>query len=240
MSSDQVSESFEVKYSTSLQTRMRVAIILALVGIFLSSAFFLKAAMITHQIHSLKASSFTPKVPDYLGTLGGIGEWRKNIAANHLAYERNTTIGHAAFALLAGLFFLGMWQLVRVQKIRFIKTNHVPQRFIAGYRDTRPENWSNAFILMLLLSLLIAWIPILGSIAAGFVGATKAKTPGAAMVAANVTGLCFFVASFLFSLLPGIGWLLFIGAMFVSIIHFFLLMIGVWIGGHSIKPQTSN
>ena len=56
---------------------------------------------------------------------------------------------------------------------------------------------ASAMVWMFIISILLFWIPILGSLIAGFVGGRKAGNVGSAIVAVFLPGIIFFVVLFL-------------------------------------------
>jgi hypothetical protein len=99
-----------------------------------------------------------------------------------------------------------------------------------------------AALVMFVLSLLLGWIPVLGSLAAGFVGGWLAKSVGtavmAALVPAIVIALLILLVGSAFSL-PLIGALVGAGALVILGIVGLPLIIGAAIGGWMSDPDRA-
>lgn len=99
-----------------------------------------------------------------------------------------------------------------------------------------------AALVMFVLSLLLGWIPVLGSLAAGFVGGWLAKSVGpavmAALVPAIVIALLILLIGSAFSL-PLIGALVGAGALVILGIVGLPLIIGAAIGGWMSDPDRT-
>jgi len=104
---------------------------------------------------------------------------------------------------------------------------------------TRQGNMGSAMAWMVGLSAVLAWMPLLGGLIAGFVGGQKAGTPGRALAAAILPGVIFGLLMFFMG--PVLGSLPLIGGIFrmfaglggaiLSTIHVIPLVIGALIGG---------
>ena len=88
---------------------------------------------------------------------------------------------------------------------------------------------------MFVISLLLIWLPGLGSLIAGIVGGKTAGGVLRGLVAALLPGLllavCLFLFGSFFTGLPVVGTLLAGGSIFLYIIYTSVLLIGALIGG---------
>jgi hypothetical protein len=93
----------------------------------------------------------------------------------------------------------------------------------------------SAMVWMFVISILLFWIPILGSLIAGFVGGRKAGSVGSAIVAVFLPGIIFFIVLFLLAAslvgIPLIGIAAGAGGLMLSLMHVGPLLIGAIIGG---------
>jgi hypothetical protein len=93
----------------------------------------------------------------------------------------------------------------------------------------------SAMFWMFVISILLFWIPILGSLIAGFVGGRKAGGVGSAIVAVFLPGIIFFVVLFLLAAslvgIPLIGIAAGAGGLWLSVLHVGPLLIGAILGG---------
>lgn len=93
----------------------------------------------------------------------------------------------------------------------------------------------SAMVWMFVISILLFWIPILGSLIAGFVGGRKAGSVGSAIVAVFLPGIIFFVVLFLLAAslvgIPLIGIAAGAGGLMLSLLHVGPLLIGAILGG---------
>jgi hypothetical protein len=93
----------------------------------------------------------------------------------------------------------------------------------------------SAMVWMFVISILLFWIPILGSLIAGFVGGRKAGGVGSAIVAVFLPGIIFFLVLFFLAAslvgIPLIGIAAGAGGLMLSLIHVGPLLIGAIIGG---------
>lgn len=88
---------------------------------------------------------------------------------------------------------------------------------------------------MLMLSILLSWIPGLGTLVAGIVGGRIANGCGAALMASAVPAvlvgaLLFFLAP-MFATLPYIGTLAIMGGLILASVQIASLLLGALIGG---------
>ncbi len=103
---------------------------------------------------------------------------------------------------------------------------------------TRRGNVPEAMAWMVGLSVLLAWVPVLGGFVAGFVGGRKAGTVPAAVVAVIAPGAILFLLSLflhtLFGWIPIIGSLIAavtgMGAFVLSFMNVIPLLIGAVVG----------
>ena len=99
----------------------------------------------------------------------------------------------------------------------------------------RKGSIGSAMLWMFVISILLFWIPILGSLIAGFVGGRKAGSLGSAIVAVFLPGIIFFVVLFLLAAslvgLPLIGIAAGAGGLMLSLLHVGPLLIGAILGG---------
>jgi hypothetical protein len=93
----------------------------------------------------------------------------------------------------------------------------------------------SAMVWMFVISILLFWIPILGSLIAGFVGGRKAGSVGSAIVAVFLPGIIFFIVLFLLAAslvgIPLIGVAAGAGGLMLSLLHVGPLLIGAILGG---------
>ena len=93
----------------------------------------------------------------------------------------------------------------------------------------------SAMVWMFVISILLFWIPILGSLIAGFVGGRKAGSVGSAIVAVFLPGIIFFVVLLLLAAslvgIPLIGIAAGAGGLMLSLLHVGPLLIGAILGG---------
>jgi hypothetical protein len=93
----------------------------------------------------------------------------------------------------------------------------------------------SAMLWMFVISILLFWLPIIGSLIAGFVGGRKAGGIGSAVVAVFLPGIIFFIVLFLLAAslvgLPLIGVAAGAGGLWLSVLHVGPLLIGAIIGG---------
>jgi hypothetical protein len=93
----------------------------------------------------------------------------------------------------------------------------------------------SAMVWMFVISVLLFWIPILGSLIAGFVGGRKAGSVGSAIVAVFLPGIIFFIVLFLLAAslvgVPLIGIAAGAGGLMLSLLHVGPLLIGAILGG---------
>jgi hypothetical protein len=93
----------------------------------------------------------------------------------------------------------------------------------------------SAMVWMFVISVLLFWIPILGSLIAGFVGGRKAGSVGSAIVAVFLPGIIFFIVLFLLAAslvgVPLIGIAAGAGGLMLSLLHVGPLLIGGILGG---------
>ena len=115
--------------------------------------------------------------------------------------------------------------------------------------DTRPAPpttgsgslWLAALV-MFVLSLLLGWIPVIGSLVAGVIGGTLAKSVSRAVLAALVPAIAVALLILLVSsafALPLIGALVGAGALVIMAIVGLPLLIGAAIGGWMSAPRGS-
>lgn len=113
--------------------------------------------------------------------------------------------------------------------------------------DTRPAPpttgsgslWLAALV-MFVLSLLLGWIPVIGSLVAGAIGGTLAKSVGRAVLAALVPAIAVALLILLVSsafALPLIGALVGAGALVILAVVGLPLIIGAAIGGWMSAPR---
>jgi hypothetical protein len=96
---------------------------------------------------------------------------------------------------------------------------------------------------MLGLSVALFWIPLLGSLIAGFVGGRKAGGMGPAIVAALLPGVILLVGSILLGSLLGwipligqlVAWVLGFGAWMLGFVNVIPLLLGAAVGGATAK-----
>ena len=90
---------------------------------------------------------------------------------------------------------------------------------------------------MVILEILLFWLPVFGSLIAGFVGGRKAGGLGRAVAAVFLPGIIFGVALFLFATLfaamPLVGVLAGFGGFAFAIAHVGPLLLGAIAGGLS-------
>ncbi len=94
---------------------------------------------------------------------------------------------------------------------------------------------ASAFGWMFLISLLLFWMPVIGSFIAGFVGGRKAGTLGNAIIAALIPsiiiGVLFFLLASTLSGLPLIGAIAGAGGVVLALAGAGPLLLGAIIGG---------
>lgn len=99
----------------------------------------------------------------------------------------------------------------------------------------KQDSIGSAMVWMLVISILLFWIPIVGSLIAGFVGGRKAGGVGSAIVAVFLPGIIFFVVLFLLAAslvgIPLIGIAAGAGGLMLSLLHVGPLLIGAILGG---------
>jgi hypothetical protein len=96
---------------------------------------------------------------------------------------------------------------------------------------------------MIGLSVVLFWIPMVGSLIAGFVGGRKAGGIGPAIIAALLPGVLLLVASVLLGSLLGwipligqlVGWVLGFGAYVLGFVNVIPLLLGAAVGGATAK-----
>lgn len=110
-------------------------------------------------------------------------------------------------------------------------------------REAKQGNLWLAALIMFVLSLLLGWIPVLGSLVAGVAGGTQARSVGAALLAAVlpaiVVALLILLVGSAISL-PLIGGLLGLGAFVIMAIVGLPLLIGAAIGGWMSSPRNQR
>ncbi|UCD23416.1 MAG: hypothetical protein JSW51_10245 [Gemmatimonadota bacterium] len=93
------------------------------------------------------------------------------------------------------------------------------------------------------LSVALFWIPLLGSLIAGFVGGRKAGGIGEGVIAALLPGVILLLTSVLLGSLLGwipiigqlVGWILGLGAWVLGFVNVIPLLLGAAIGGATAK-----
>jgi len=99
----------------------------------------------------------------------------------------------------------------------------------------RQGSIKSAVFWMFLISILLFWLPVLGSLLAGIVGGKKAGGVGAAIVAvflpAIVIGGVLFVLAAVISSVPLIGAIAGMGGLILSLFNVGPLLLGAIIGG---------
>ncbi len=96
---------------------------------------------------------------------------------------------------------------------------------------------------MIGLSVVLFWMPLLGSLIAGFVGGRKAGGVGPAVVAALLPGVILLLASVLLGSVLGwipiigqlVAWVLGFGAWVLGFVNVIPLLIGAAVGGATAK-----
>ncbi len=87
---------------------------------------------------------------------------------------------------------------------------------------------------MFLLSLALFWLPVIGPLAAGFVGGRKSGTLGNAIVAvflpAVIFGVAFFFLATLFTGIPLFGLVAGAGGVALAMLHVGPLLLGAILG----------
>ncbi len=94
---------------------------------------------------------------------------------------------------------------------------------------------ASAIIWMFLISLLLFWLPVIGSLIAGVVGGKKAGDVGPAIIAVFLPGIVLGVLMFLLATsltgLPVIGGIAGAGGFVLSLVNIGPLLVGAIIGG---------
>ena len=96
---------------------------------------------------------------------------------------------------------------------------------------------------MIGLSVALFWIPLVGSLIAGFVGGRKAGGIGEGVIAALLPGVILLLTSILLGSLLGwipiigqlVGWILGLGAWVLGFVNVIPLLLGAAIGGATAK-----
>lgn len=92
-----------------------------------------------------------------------------------------------------------------------------------------------AILLMILISILLCWLPIIGALIAGFIGGKKAGSIGSAILAvflpAIIFGFLLFSFASVISGIPLIGAIAGGGGLLLSLLGIGPLLLGAIIGG---------
>lgn len=100
--------------------------------------------------------------------------------------------------------------------------------------DKKKGSIISAILWMTILSLLLGWIPIFGSLIAGYVGGKKAGSVSNAIIAVALPALLLAILIYtVFSSLPIVGALIAGAAFTIVIVYNLILLIGAVIGGAS-------
>ena len=100
-----------------------------------------------------------------------------------------------------------------------------------------------AWLIMLVLSLVLGWLPIIGPAIAGFVGGLQAGSTGAAIIAALIPAIAVTVLVWLLGALFDFGFLaafLGVGLFMVLVVGALPLLAGAFAGGWMAEGRRSS